>query len=109
MKKSKVDAIIRRKVAEARSAGICEGQRIEREKQTLLLTPQKDAVLLGKVPEHQYMRVPLPELAPVVGRLSVPIEMLGLRLAAFRAVQKCWATGEGHKVCWFEWQFEGVT
>lgn len=121
MKKSKVDAIIKRKEAEAEKrgeqrgkwAGVTEGRRLEREQNTLLMTPQEGAVLIGGLPEHQYVQVPVPQYARVAnGRYSRDegfSDRFRVPLAKFRAVQKCWTTGEGHKVAWFEWRFEGVS
>jgi hypothetical protein len=108
VKKAKVDAVIRRKATDAYRAGFVAGQCDEREKQTILLTPLEGAVVLGATPLCSYMRVPLPR--PRVPRFAeFDPAYVRERVATFRAVQKCWTTGEGHKVAWFEWQFEGVS
>ena len=114
MKKSKVDAIIKRKVAEAearaRYAGIVEGERLERERQTFLLAPQEGAAMLTPEPQYPFVHI---RIGMFSGR-SEPVDprapfMRRERVAKFRAVQKAWSTSEGHKVAWYEWQFEGIS
>jgi hypothetical protein len=110
VKKSKVDAIIRRVQAQARNAGYAQGMAAERELNTLLMTPTDGAAVLGTVPEYQYVKVVLRghrSRAVSPFDLFEPREMVQ-HVATFRAVQRCWSTQGGPTACWFEWQLEGM-
>jgi hypothetical protein len=118
MKKSKVDAIIKRKVAEAeargRDAAIAartEGRKQEREKYELLVIPPNDGTgvcFIGAKPEHHTVRVPLdPRFAP---RLADDFDPRCFRqqVANFSVKMQYQLFGNGQRVVWHEYQFRGL-
>ena len=105
VKKAKVDALIKRKVAEARAAGILEGQRMERDAQPRVRTMESGAVLIGIEPARLYVDVrltPSPRLR--IGDVIPPD--FSVKVVRFRAVQRKWQSANGHLVYWFDWQHE---
>jgi hypothetical protein len=113
VKKSKVDAIIRRKAEEAARDGYSRGSKDERSKYEMLMMPAEGVAVLGAIPEQMLVRVYLR------GHDSVAMDYRDMppsyamynhhvQTATFKAVQKCWATKNGPTVSWYEWQFMGL-
>lgn len=121
MKKSKVDAIIKRKVSEAALKSWYEGQaegRLQARKDfELLLVPPDDGTgvcLLGEQPEHRTVVVPVhPRYTP---RLADPgtldrhaMRDMEYRRALFEPVMRCQVFGTGQRVVWYDYQFKGMS
>lgn len=121
MKKAKVDAIIKRKVAEARAEAERERDRAVqrlnqvREEYELLMRPpdEQGVTVLGEVPKHRFFRVAIhPMFAPrVFDPERVDPYMMrdpSYRMATFETLQKRQSFGNGQSVVWFEYQFRGL-
>jgi len=113
VKKAKVDAIVRAKVAEAesrgRQAGVQEGRAREREQFELLLQPSEGDVLIGQRPEYPIINVVMSGARSRVmdlREMSSP-HMTTMRTARFRCVREAFAVRDGVTVSWYRWQFDG--
>jgi len=124
VKKSKVDAIIKRKVAEARAVESAVGQRLaaqarseERERYELSIIPPDDGtgvcVIGGEPPKYGMVFVALypgmhTRLMPDPGAFDQRDFRMGMRRAAFRPVQMCQSFQTGQRVVWYNYQFDGI-
>lgn len=121
MKKSKVDAIVRRKAAESLSAGrtqgYSDGHRAAREEFELQLVPPDDGsgvcVLGGEPPKHSMIFVaiyPGTHMRQLreLNDLDYRDMMMGVSRAAFRPIQMCQTFKTGQRVVWYNYQFEGL-
>jgi hypothetical protein len=121
VKKSKVDAIVRSKVAEAESrgisAGISKGRSEARKELELLLVPPDDGtgvcVIGGEPPKHGMIFVAIyPQqhlrLMANGGDLDFRDMQMQVQRAAFRPVQMCQSFQTGQRVVWYNYQFEGM-
>lgn len=120
MKKSKVDAIVKKKVAEAatsaRYEGQIEGRRLAREEFELMLVPPDDGsgvCVLGEKPQHNMIFVAIypgrhTRLMADPGDFRERDFMAGVQRAAFRPIQMCQTFQTGQRVVWYNYQFEGL-
>lgn len=114
MKKKKVDAFIKAKVAEAQHAAFAAGRKSKEQEYELLIEPPRDGsdiCILGEKPKGMIYRVAINSAyAP---RLFDPnkIEPFyrhdSMQVATFVPIQKCQSFGNGQMVVWYEWQFRG--
>lgn len=120
MKKSKVDAIIKRKVADQALKSWYEGQVEGRAQARLdfetLLVPPDDGMgvcVLGEQPKHRHFVVAIhPRYTP---RLFDPEKLdprmmcdMECRRAIFEPVMRCQLFGTGQRVVWYDYQFRGL-
>lgn len=120
MKKSKVDKIIKRKVAEAASIARFEGQqdgRAQARKEfELLLVPPDDGTgvcVIGTKAEHQRVIVPIhprytPRFADPDTLDSYMMRDREYRRAIFEPVMRCQVFGTGQRVVWYNYRFMGL-
>jgi hypothetical protein len=118
VRKKKVDQLIRKFQQEAeqrgRADGRREGRKLARDEMEFVMKAPEDALVLGQQPLHRYFRVVLTPRRAVNFQSLASLahmhpDLLHLRLANFEAVRKSWTSGEGHTVCWYDWEFKGVS
>jgi CTP synthase (UTP-ammonia lyase) len=120
VKKAKVDAIIKRKAAEAatraRYEGQSEGRAQARKEFELLLVPPDDGTgvcVIGEQPKHRHFIVAIhPRYTPRIadpGTLdSYMMRDMEYRRAIFEPVMRCQLFGTGQRVVWYDYQFRGL-
>lgn len=115
VKKSRVDAIIKAKVAEAEvsahRSGVQAGRKQERDNMELLIQPSENDTLIGQRPEYPIVNVAL--MGSNRSRvLSVEEAYLpyvrAMRVARFRCIREAFAIQDGPVVSWYRWQFDGI-
>lgn len=111
MKKSKVDRLIKKFQAEAATAARAAERKRMTDELTFVFNAPEDALVLGEKPAHLYFRVALTPRRPVSFEavMSNPYAHQNLRTANFVARRNSWTSGEGHTVCWYDWEFKGVS
>lgn len=112
MRKTKVDKLIKKFAADARREGEAAGRKRVLDELTFTLAAPENALELSPRPEQPYFRVALTPRRPVSLESYMkdpPWLQTPARMANFVATRKTWASGEGHMVCWYEWEFKGVS
>lgn len=113
MRKAKVNRLIQKFKAEAAAQASAETRKRVMDELTFVINAPEDALVLPGRPDHPYYRVALTPRRPVDFEqiMRGPSAMYGLtlRTANFAATRKSWTSGEGHTVCWYDWEFKGVS
>jgi hypothetical protein len=120
MKKSKVDAIIKRKVAEARQvhdSTVARIKREERDRYELSILPPDDGsgvcIIGGQPPPYGMVFVAIypgrhTRLMTDPGEFNPREFAAGMKRAAFRPIQMCQSFQTGQRVVWYNYQFQGI-
>lgn len=99
----------RERVSEAREHGRAAGIREEQRRTVRVIGVGDGHILIGEKPKHREVIVPL--MSTGFPHYFDPRREVALYerhpTAIFRPVRKAWASGEGHTVVWFDWEFVG--
>lgn len=86
-----------------------DGIRDERERTTAVIGVGETHILIGERPKHRELIVPLSrtDYPHYFDPREIEYRYARIPTVRFRPVRKAWASGQGHTVVWFDWEFVG--